>query len=261
MHSKEAFAYSRNTEHIYSVSTDQPAPCRRVTRRNGPEFVTTQRAQVAALLRPRDGRAYREEHSPRRGAMARAINLRSSRSKSLATVRNSYAKLSKAALVSSSLVFCARARHTSAVCRHSFAVIMTAHPSDYLAQKRPPSVGLLVVLPAVPDLLLPPNISYAPAPAYRGSSRRYAHRAYRRSARQTYGAQTPGAPPRMYSGNTAFTPRSGPPPYAAATQSYAANSAQPYEWYAAPGPNRRGNMCVTRVDSLRGYGFQSPCKK
>jgi len=75
----------------------------------------------------------------------------------------------------------------------------------------------------------------------------------------TYGG--PGAPPTMYSGNTAFTPGSGPPPYAASTSSYAANSAQPYEWYAAPGPNRRGNMCITHVDSLRGYGFQSACPK
>jgi hypothetical protein len=76
---------------------------------------------------------------------------------------------------------------------------------------------------------------------------------------QTYGGA--GAPPTMYSGNTAFTPGSGPPPYAASTSSYAANSAQPYEWYAAPGPNRRGNMCITHVDSLRGYGFQSACPK
>ena len=103
----------------------------------------------------------------------------------------------------------------------------------------------------------------ARGPAY-GLSRRYARRAYRRSARQTYRAQTyggPGAPPTRSSGNTAFTPGSGPPPYAAATSSYAANSAQPYEWYAAPGPNRRGNMCITHVDSLRGYGFQSACPK
>ena len=105
-----------------------------------------------------------------------------------------------------------------------------------------------------------PAPSSTPAPAYRrGPSRRYARRAYRRSARQTYGAQTPGAPPTMYSGNTAFTPGSGPAPYAAATQSYAANSAQPYEWYAAPGPMRRGNMCVTHVDAGRGYGFQQAC--
>jgi hypothetical protein len=33
----------------------------------------------------------------------------------------------------------------------------------------------------------------------------------------------------------------------------------PYEWYGAPGPNKRGNMCVTHVDPLRGYGFQAPC--
>src|SRR5262245_25932524 len=103
-----------------------------------------------------------------------------------------------------------------------------------------------------------PAPSYAPRPAYRGPSRRYARRAYRRSARPTYGA---GTPPATYAGNTAFTPGSGPPPYAAGTQSYAANSAQPNEWYAAPGPNRRGNMCITHTDSLRGYGFQAPCKK
>jgi len=33
----------------------------------------------------------------------------------------------------------------------------------------------------------------------------------------------------------------------------------PYEWYGAPGPNKRGNMCVTHVDPMRGYGFQAPC--
>src|SRR5262252_5501657 len=33
----------------------------------------------------------------------------------------------------------------------------------------------------------------------------------------------------------------------------------PYEWYGAPGPMRRGNMCVTHVDPLRGYGYQAPC--
>jgi hypothetical protein len=35
--------------------------------------------------------------------------------------------------------------------------------------------------------------------------------------------------------------------------------AQPYEWYAAPGPMKRGGMCVENVDPLRGYGFQKPC--
>jgi hypothetical protein len=34
---------------------------------------------------------------------------------------------------------------------------------------------------------------------------------------------------------------------------------QGWEWQAAPGPNRRGGMCVTHTDALRGYGFQSPC--
>src|SRR5260221_12583986 len=104
----------------------------------------------------------------------------------------------------------------------------------------------------------------APAPAYRAApaygpsqryapSRRYARRAYRRSARQNY-----GAPPAVYSGNTAFTPGSGGPPYAVTPGSYAANSAQPNEWY---GPMKRGNMCTTHVDINRGYGFQAACKK
>jgi hypothetical protein len=112
-----------------------------------------------------------------------------------------------------------------------------------------------------------PALAYSAAPAYGPSqryapSRRYARRAYRRSARQTYAArQNYGAPPAVYSGNTAFTPGSGGPPYAVTPQSYAANSAQPNEWYAAPGPMRRGNMCVTHTDSMRGYGYQEPCKK
>src|SRR5215813_1907400 len=104
-----------------------------------------------------------------------------------------------------------------------------------------------------------PAPGYGPAPAY-GPSRRYARRAYRRSARRTYGAPSSGAPPAVYAGRTAFTPGSGGPPYAVTPGSYAANSAQPNEWYAAPGPNRRGNMCITHTDSLRGYGYQSPCK-
>ena len=32
-----------------------------------------------------------------------------------------------------------------------------------------------------------------------------------------------------------------------------------WDWYAAPGPNKRGSMCVSHVDSTRGYGFQGPC--
>src|SRR6516225_8298598 len=103
------------------------------------------------------------------------------------------------------------------------------------------------------------NAQYgAPAPAY-GPSRRYARRAYRRTARQTYRGQNYGAPPAVYSGGTAFTPGSGGQPYAVTPRAYTAQSAQPNEWYAAPGPMRRGNMCVTHVDSLRGYGFQSAC--
>jgi hypothetical protein len=43
-----------------------------------------------------------------------------------------------------------------------------------------------------------------------------------------------------------------------AGERYGVRSA-PYEWYAAPGPMKRGGMCVTHVDSGRGYGFQQPC--
>jgi hypothetical protein len=39
----------------------------------------------------------------------------------------------------------------------------------------------------------------------------------------------------------------------------AAPAQQGWEWQAAPGPNKRGGMCVTHTDALRGYGFQSPC--
>src|SRR5215468_3687047 len=103
-----------------------------------------------------------------------------------------------------------------------------------------------------------PAPAYAPAPAA-GPSRRYARRAYRRSARQTYGAPANyGAPPAVYAGGTAFTPGSGGPPYAVTPGSYAANSAQPNEWY---GPMKRGSMCTTHVDINRGYGYQTACKK
>jgi len=92
--------------------------------------------------------------------------------------------------------------------------------------------------------------AYAPAP-------RYARRAYRRTARQTPSAPR-GAPPAVYAGGTAFTSGSGGPPYAVTPGAYAANSAQPNEWY---GPMRRGNMCTTHVDINRGYGYQTACKK
>jgi hypothetical protein len=34
---------------------------------------------------------------------------------------------------------------------------------------------------------------------------------------------------------------------------------QPWEWHAAPGPNKRGGMCITHVDMNRGYGYQAAC--
>jgi hypothetical protein len=33
----------------------------------------------------------------------------------------------------------------------------------------------------------------------------------------------------------------------------------PWEWHAGPGPNKRGNMCLTHTDLNRGYGYQAPC--
>jgi hypothetical protein len=32
-----------------------------------------------------------------------------------------------------------------------------------------------------------------------------------------------------------------------------------WDWYAGPGPKKRGAMCVTDVDLNRGYGFQAAC--
>ena len=49
--------------------------------------------------------------------------------------------------------------------------------------------------------------------------------------------------PNVYPGNT--------------SERYGAQA--PWEWHGAPGPNRRGNMCVTHTDPLRGYGWQGPC--
>jgi hypothetical protein len=47
-----------------------------------------------------------------------------------------------------------------------------------------------------------------------------------------------GARPAVYAGGTAFTPGSGGQPYAVTPGSYAANSAQPNEWYGPMIPSR-----------------------
>ena len=86
----------------------------------------------------------------------------------------------------------------------------------------------------------------APCPAPQAAA---ARAPVRRTAR--------GAPAAVYAGGTAFTPGSGGQPYAVTPGSYAANSAQPNEWY---GPMKRGNMCTTHVDVNRGYGYQTACK-
>jgi hypothetical protein len=98
----------------------------------------------------------------------------------------------------------------------------------------------------------------APSQAYGRSqmapTQAYAQRRVRRSARRAPAAAAPGAPAAAAPGGLTYTPGSGPPPYDVQRSAQA-----PYEWHAAPGPNRRGNMCVTHTDPLRGYGFQAPC--
>jgi hypothetical protein len=49
--------------------------------------------------------------------------------------------------------------------------------------------------------------------------------------------------PNVYPGNT--------------SERYGAQA--PWEWHAAPGPNRRGAMCITHTDPMRGYGYQAAC--
>ena len=87
----------------------------------------------------------------------------------------------------------------------------------------------------------------APTQAYAQQQRRY-----RRSARYARRATPPGG------GGVTYTPGSGPPPYDI-QRSAAYSGNQPWEWHGAPGPNRRGNMCVTHTDPLRGYGYQAAC--
>jgi hypothetical protein len=101
----------------------------------------------------------------------------------------------------------------------------------------------------------------APSQAYAGSqmapTQAYAQqRRARRSARSARrGTTTP--PPGQAAGG--YTPGSGPPPYNVTAGYNAPAANQPWEWHGAPGPNRRGNMCVTHTDPLRGYGYQAPC--
>ena len=104
-----------------------------------------------------------------------------------------------------------------------------------------------------------PAPSQAYAPSQMAPTQAYAQRKARRSARRAPAAAAPGGPAAAAPGGPAYVPGSGPPPYAVTGgQAYAQ---QPYEWHAAPGPNRRGNMCITHTDPLRGYGYQAPCKK
>jgi hypothetical protein len=102
-----------------------------------------------------------------------------------------------------------------------------------------------------------PAPSQAYAPSQMAPTQAYAQRKARRSARRApTAAAAPGGTAAAAPGGTGYAPGSGPPPYAVQGQAYAQ---RPYEWHAAPGPNRRGNMCVTHTDPLRGYGYQAPC--
>jgi len=100
-----------------------------------------------------------------------------------------------------------------------------------------------------------PAPAYSQPPAYAPSQtyppQTYSSRTYRRSARR--GSPYRGNPS---NGGVAYTPGSGPPPYDVARSGY---GNAPFEWHAAPGPNRRGNMCITHTDPLRGYGYQAAC--
>jgi hypothetical protein len=89
-------------------------------------------------------------------------------------------------------------------------------------------------------------------------SARPTSRSLMRAAKQ-FRRPTPAAPAAAASSGTVYGPGSGAPPYAfnVPGQRYAL---APWEWHAAPGPNRRGNMCITHTDPLRGYGYQATCK-
>jgi hypothetical protein len=116
------------------------------------------------------------------------------------------------------------------------------------------SVGILI--PAA--WVLEANAQYgAPAPAYSqppayAPSQTYPRRSHSRrtyrSARRGRGSPS--------NGGVVYEPGSGPPPY---DIQRSASANQPWEWHGAPGPNRRGNMCVTHTDPLRGYGYQAAC--
>jgi len=96
----------------------------------------------------------------------------------------------------------------------------------------------------------PPSQTYAPsqmAPTQAYAQQRRA----RRYARRSPSRRSPS------NGGVVYTPGSGPPPY---DIQRSAQANQPFEWHAAPGPNRRGNMCITHTDPLRGYGYQAACK-
>jgi hypothetical protein len=100
----------------------------------------------------------------------------------------------------------------------------------------------------------PPSQAYAPSQM--APTQAYAQqRRVRRSARYARrGAPRPN-------GGVVYNPGSGPPPYDIQRSASAGAGGAPFEWHAAPGPNRRGNMCVTHTDPLRGYGYQAACKK
>jgi|SRR5215831_1684727 len=91
----------------------------------------------------------------------------------------------------------------------------------------------------------------APPQAYARSqmapTQTYTQRKVRRSARRAPAAAAPR-------GTAAAA---GP----AGNDYAAAPGGRQWEWAAAPGPKKRGEMCVKDVDALRGYGFMEPCKK
>src|SRR5262249_55470205 len=106
----------------------------------------------------------------------------------------------------------------------------------------------------------------APPPAYArpktAPPQPYPQRRLRRSAHRPPAAAAPAGT--AYAAAPAGTARRAPAravPRGTVADNAPGGAAYPYKWAASPGPNRRGNMCVTHTDALRGYGFQAPCKK
>src|SRR6516225_5362772 len=102
----------------------------------------------------------------------------------------------------------------------------------------------------------PPSQAYAPSQMAPTPAYAQQRRARRHARRAPAAAPAPAA---AAPSGLVYGPGSGAPPYAfnVPGQRYAL---APWEWHDAPGPNRRGKMCITHTDPMRGYGYQAACK-